>query len=313
MPPHLGHVHLCDAARAQVDRLTILVGSLPDDPIPGDLRATWMRELFPDCDVVHHGDPVPQAPEEHPEFWRIWRELIERVAPGPYDKVFASEAYGARLAAELGARFVPVDPARGTVPVSASDIRAAPWRHWRYLPHVVRPFYAKRICLFGPESTGKSTMATQLAARFRTICVPEYGRTYTDIFGTDCDADDLRRIADGQRAAILAAERQCNRIVVCDTDPVLTQVWATMLLGDRLPELEATPLADLYLLLDIDVAWADDGTRYFPDAERRQAFFDACQAEFERRGARYAIIRGDGDRRLMAGVAAITDAFPDLD
>ena len=37
MPPHLGHVHLCETARQLVDRLTILVCWLPDDPIPGPL------------------------------------------------------------------------------------------------------------------------------------------------------------------------------------------------------------------------------------------------------------------------------------
>ena len=47
MPPHAGHVHLCETARRLVDRLTILVCWQPDDPVPGPLRLQWMRELFP--------------------------------------------------------------------------------------------------------------------------------------------------------------------------------------------------------------------------------------------------------------------------
>ena len=53
----LGHVLLCDSARRLVDRLTILVCSLPDDPIPGPARLAWMRELFPTCRVIGHDVP----------------------------------------------------------------------------------------------------------------------------------------------------------------------------------------------------------------------------------------------------------------
>ena len=52
MPPHAGHVYLCDFGRAYVDELTILVCSLPDDPIPGELRLQWMREMFPSTRVM---------------------------------------------------------------------------------------------------------------------------------------------------------------------------------------------------------------------------------------------------------------------
>jgi cytidyltransferase-like protein len=69
MPPHGGHVLLAQTAQALVDRLTILVCWLPDDPIPGPLRLQWMRELFPDARVIGHDAIVPQVPGEHPDFW----------------------------------------------------------------------------------------------------------------------------------------------------------------------------------------------------------------------------------------------------
>ena len=71
MPPHAGHVHLCETARHLVDTLTILVSSLPDDSIPGPLRLEWMRQLFPDCLVIGHESAEPLSPETigsaHPE------------------------------------------------------------------------------------------------------------------------------------------------------------------------------------------------------------------------------------------------------
>nr|WP_317045233.1 ATP-binding protein [Formosa algae] len=35
-----------------------------------------------------------------------------------------------------------------------------------------------KIVLFGPESTGKTVLAKQLAAHYNTVFVPEYSRTY---------------------------------------------------------------------------------------------------------------------------------------
>ena len=72
MPPHRGHIYLCEFARSWSDTLTIVVGSLPDEPIAGALRFEWMRELFPSCRVVHLTDSNPQYPHDHPDFWAIW-------------------------------------------------------------------------------------------------------------------------------------------------------------------------------------------------------------------------------------------------
>lgn len=313
MPPHRGHLYCCDFAQAIADEVTVLVCSLDDDPIPGALRHDWMRQLLPRCRVPHLTEPVPQEPAEHARFWDIWREIVQRAHPEPIDYVFASEAYGDRLAREVGARFVPVDPARRAVPVSASAIRQDPFRQWRWLPDLVRPYFAKRVCLFGPESSGKSTLAAALADRFETVQVPEYGRIHTDAFGTDCTPDDLLAIARGHIASEAAAARNANRILVLDGDPLLTAVWSDMLCGGRDPWFaQFRDVADLYLLCDIDMPWADDGTRYFPATADRQRFFAACQAELEAREAPFVMLSGDPESRLKTAVEAIIGRFPGL-
>jgi HTH-type transcriptional regulator, transcriptional repressor of NAD biosynthesis genes len=63
MPPHLGHQCLVDFARNYVDNLTVLGCSIQSEPIPGDLRYRWMREMFPDVNVVHVTDENPQEPK----------------------------------------------------------------------------------------------------------------------------------------------------------------------------------------------------------------------------------------------------------
>ena len=312
MPPHLGHVFLCDFARTYCKRLTILVCSLDNDPVPGVLRFRWMQKLFPNCDVQWCREDLPQAPKDHPDFWPIWRDVVARYVGSP-DVVFASEDYGPRLASETGARFVPVDRPRLTVPVSATMIREDPFRYWDFLPVPVRPYYAKRVCLFGPESTGKSTLALQLAKRFNTVHVPEYARTYTDAFGTAVTAADLERIAEGQRASLTAARFQANRVIIEDTDRLLTAVWSDMLLGGRASALSLVDdPADLYLLCDIDLPWADDGTRYFPSLADRKRFFEACRAELKAWHLPHAVVQGNGHAREDSAVAAIRAAFPGL-
>lgn len=309
MPPHTGHVYLCDFARAYCQKLTILVCALKGDPIPGPLRLAWMREMYPDADVRYVDAPLPQAPEDDPEnFWPLWRAAsltaLDSVAP---DVVFASEDYGHRLASELGARFVPVDIKREVQSVSGTDIRANPLRHWQFLPPAVRPHFVKRVTLFGPESTGKTTLARALAMHYGTVIAPEYGRTYTESFGMDAtSAEDIRRIVVGHLAGVSAARRLANRVLIEDTDPVLTAVWSDVLLHARDPWFATfDDLADLYLLCGIDVPWEDDGIRYFPEDADRQRFYTACQSELQARGARYVAISGDGESRLARSIAAI--------
>jgi HTH-type transcriptional repressor of NAD biosynthesis genes len=313
LPPHMGHVFLCDFASAYVDELTILVCSLDSEPISGSLRYAWMREMFPRARVLHLAEDVPQEPSKHPQFWNIWRKILRRLHPEPIDFVFASEAYGHRLAMEVGARFVPVDPARAAVPVSGTAIRKAPFAHWEHIPRPVRPYFVKDVVIFGPESTGKSTLARQISAHFGTIFVPEYARTYTEAFGTNLGAEDLMRIACGHLASRYAAARNANRILIQDTDPVLTAVWSEMLVGSRAPWFDTfRETADLYLLTDVDAPWVDDGTRYFPDGRQRRRFLDLCRVELEQRRLPFVTLSGQWNERFMTAVRAIRERFPDL-
>ena len=138
LPLHAGHQLLIETACAMVDRLTILVCWLPDDPIPGKLRLQWVRDLYPDCNVIGHGAVVPQEPADDPDFWGIWTDIVRTAHPSPIDMVFASETYGEELAARVGARFVPVDIDRTALPVSGSAVRAHPGAQWSWLAEPVR-------------------------------------------------------------------------------------------------------------------------------------------------------------------------------
>lgn len=291
----------------------MLVCTLDTEPIPGALRYAWMRELYggdPRVRLVHVTDPLPQTPAEHPDFWAIWGAAIRRAAPEGVDRFFASEPYGAPTAAAIGpdCRFVPVDLSRTLVPVSGSAIRAAPLRHWRYLPEPVRPYYVKRVCVFGPESTGKTTLARDLAAAFDTVRVWEYARPLLDPKRGRCDEDDIPRIARGQAALEDALARHANRVLLCDTDVLTTTIWSDLLFG-RTPEwvrrLAEERTYDLYLLLDVDVPWVDDAQRFFGDPPTRRALFARFRDALAARGRPFVVVRGDWPERLATATAAV--------
>lgn len=309
MPPHRGHQLLVDFARHYVDDLTVMVGSLAREPIPGELRVQWMQHMFPDVRVVHLDDENPQYPEEHPDFWDIWRHsMLSRLEEAP-TYLFASEDYGWKLAEVLGATYIPLDQTRQIVPTSGTAVRAAPWVNWSMLPQVVRPYFVGRVCIFGPESTGKSTLTKQLAAHYQTAFVPEYARTHLEPKRGHIVKEDMIHIARGHAALEDAAAYQANRILFSDTDLLTTTLWSHKLFDQCDPWIEAQAMArphDLYLLMDVDLPWVQDDIRYYP--EERASFFEACKQLLEQHNRPYVIISGQGPQRLRAAIDAV-DTF----
>jgi NadR type nicotinamide-nucleotide adenylyltransferase len=165
------------------------------------------------------------------------------------------------------------------------------------------------ICLHGPESTGKSTLAPRIAAALGGGIVSEFGRTYAEARGTEFAMADLVEIARTHDQMTRVAIQRGVDPVILDTDPLMTAAWAVMLHGRRDPWFdEWHGLADLYLMFDADIAWVDDGTRMFGTADLRRRFLDVSREELERRGARWAWVRGDGDARFESAMAAIRAA-----
>ena len=318
LPPHRGHQHLIDEARRQVDRLTVVVCSLDREPIAGAQRVAWLREMFPDVEVLHHPEENPSEPHEHPDFWRIWTDSLRRHYPSRPDVVFSSEDYGDELARRLGARHVLVDRERRRFPVSGQQIREDPLGNWDFLPECVRPHYVKRIVVTGPESTGKTSLARELAAHFDSAWVPEFAREYLDRkyaghppMSPPCREEDIDAIARGQIQSEEARARAANRVLFCDTDLYLTVLYAEEYFGHRpawIRTSAATRPYDLHLLLDLDVPWVSDPQRDLP--HRRRALFDGLRAELARDGRPHVVISGDWEERWARARSAVRSFLP---
>ena len=306
MPLHAGHQHLIATARAQVERLTVILFSKPHEPISGYLREDWLCETFPDLPIFHYDldGPVDFASEAA---WQFWVDAIRGMLRAPVDLVFTSEPYGDELARRLGARHVSVDPDRQRYPISATAIRAAPLTHWEYLPPAVRAHYVRRVAIVGAESTGKTTLAQALAAHFNTAWVPEFARDYLIARGGVCTEADMPVIADGQAAAEDALARRANRLLICDTNLLTTRLWHEHYFGPppaRLAALAAEHSAHLTLLCAPDTPWVGDGLRDSPT--HRDWFHQRFQAELDAARLPYRILAGPYPARLPAAIEAVT-------
>ena len=168
------------------------------------------------------------------------------------------------------------------------------------------------VTVTGSESTGKTTLAGDLARHFGTVWVPEYSRIYADekaaTTGLPLDASDVEPIARGQIALEDQGEAAAVRgLVVRDTDLVSTTIYARHYYGSCpawIDDAATRRRADLYLLCDIDVPWIPDAVRDSPHvrAHLHALFVRALDAL----GAPYVTIRGSWAERLAMAIAAVS-------
>ncbi|GAB3987311.1 nicotinamide-nucleotide adenylyltransferase [Spirosoma daeguense] len=310
MPVHNGHLALIDFARKQCDHLIVSMTVAPDDVIDATLRLGWLTELlapYPTIEVVTAADDFHDPTLPLWEATRLWADFIKQRFP-KVSVFFASEEYAIPLAHHSGLRYVPFDPPRQQVPVSATLIRQQPAHYWEFIPNVVRPFFVKKVCLFGPESVGKTTLAQQLAVAYRTQYVLEMARNF--ITSNAFIIDDIIQIGRAQTDAVKAAERTANRVLFCDTDLITTQIYSEIYFNQIPPELttlERSIQYDTYILLDTDVAWVADSLR--DQGHRREEMLIWFREELDKRKLTYQFISGSYAKRLNKAIDVVNDVL----
>ena len=298
MPLHYGHIALIEFAAAHCHELIVSMSCHPTDVISGELRLSWIKEIVNDQSNIKAfsiADDFDREDLSLSQRTQIWAKRMQEVYP-PIDIVFSSEEYGIPFARNLKAEHKSFDPERKLFPVSATRIRQNPFAYWAYLPKVVRPLYVKRICFYGPESTGKSVMARLLAEVYQTEYVPEVAREM--VSSNDFTGEDIIKIGHAQTQRVLDKTKTANKILFCDTDLITTQIYSRHYLGkvpSVLYELEKQITCDCYFLFDIDVPWVADGMRDLK--ESRKEMFKIFQDELEKRNIPYQRVSGSYPER----------------
>lgn len=168
-----------------------------------------------------------------------------------------------------------------------------------------------KVVLFGPESTGKTTLSEQLARHYHSVWVPEYAREYLqDKWNNErktCEPKDLLPIAEGQMKLENKLAKKATDVLICDTDLLETKVYSeAYYIGTCDPVLEKYALEntyDLYFLTYVDVPWEADDLRDKP--QERQEMFNFFKQTLLKYNRNFITLRGGKAERLAAAVAAI--------
>jgi len=287
MPLHKGHELMLDFGVAMLDKMNIVVSGNENDGIPLTVRYDWVRTKYkdnPNVKVHYHMDesPEPVNVDENgtvldPEFQEYWKNEFARMVPHATHFV-SSDMYGKTMADLLGIKWLPVDPKREMVNISATLIRNDPVTHFGMISDVAKPYFTRKIAIVGPESSGKSTMIEQLADHFGSETVNEYGRTLSEVNGNDMSKDDFLDIMNGQQALIdIAVKKATSPFVFIDTEAYTTYLFSKIYLGeymDEILEFSHNQEIDHYIVLSPNVDWVDDGTRVLGDQQKREQFFE---------------------------------------
>ena len=168
-----------------------------------------------------------------------------------------------------------------------------------------------KVVLFGPESTGKTTLSRHLAHHYNTVWVREYAREYLqDKWNNErktCENSDLIPIAIGQMKLENELAKKADRVLICDTDLLETKVYSEEFYGGFVnPDLEEAAITnqyDLYLLTYIDTPWDADDLRDRP--EQRLEMFNAFENALKKYNRPYILLKGDKKTRLEKSIKAI--------
>lgn len=172
-----------------------------------------------------------------------------------------------------------------------------------------------RIVLFGPESTGKTSLAKALAKHYQTKWVPEFARDYLqkkyDESGLICETQDITPIAEGQLKLEKKTAENANNLLFCDTNALQTLVYTEAYYdnyeNERLNQLVRDLDYDYYFLTYYDTPWEEDDLRDKPN--EREAMYNRFHQKLILHKLPFSILKGDEAVRLKQATQIIDQLF----
>ena len=310
MPFHKGHEAMIRFALSHCDIVSVLVCCSNLETLPAALRQSWVEATFRDEPrvkvILYQYDErsLPNTSETSASVSAVWAAQFKLLFPD-HNIVVTSEPYGELVAHYMGITHIPFDMQKSQYPVSATKIRANLPATWAYLPERVKAFLITKVVLLGTESTGKTTLAGRLAAHFNCGAVMEAGRDIVED-SNNFGINDLYLIANEHARRIDQQSIGDSPLLIIDTDIYITLSYGEYAFGtvlDITPSILQSNKADLYLYLNNDAPYVQDGTRL---AKEERDLLDLSHRRIlEKYGITYAEVKGDWDERFEQAVTLI--------
>jgi HTH-type transcriptional regulator, transcriptional repressor of NAD biosynthesis genes len=302
-PLHHGHQYLIETALKEVDELIVIIYESSDIiSIPLQVRANWIRKLYPSVKVIE-GWNGPSAMGDTPEIKRLQEDYVLGLLN--YQKIthfYSSEFYGDHMSRALGAVNRVVDESRKQVSISASAIRQNFFANRKFISSTVYKDLIANIVFLGAPSTGKTTIAETLAKEYNTVWMPEYGREYWEEHQVNRRLSKEQLVEIGERHLQKEEQliQQSNQYLFTDTNAITTYMFSMYYHGEadeRLIQLakEVERRYDLIFLCDTDIPYDDTWDR--SGDVNRKLFQEKIIEDLSRRNLDYIMLSGNLQER----------------
>jgi len=310
-PLHLGHVNDIITASNQCEKLYVVLSVTDDEKeIDHRERFMWLKNITSDMDNVIVFEIFDNNDSKATYDWNKGAKDIKEYINDPIDAVFCGDDYkGKNIWEKLYEESEIVYLPRSVIDISSTEIRSNPYKYFDYLPKCVRPYYTKKVCIIGTESCGKTVLVRNLAKYFNTTHVEEAGRYICD------DAGGIDNMQPYHYFEILFKHKQlerdainnANKVLIVDTDSLITLYYYKLgfedinELNDSFEQIakgiSVLNNYDLYIFLEPDVKWVQDGTRTYGDDKVREENNIKLKKIFDENNIKYVCISGNYQER----------------
>ncbi|MGO4107905.1 AAA family ATPase [Paenibacillus sp. YAF4_2] len=268
-PFHRGHQHVVETALGEVDHLIVVIYDSPEvTRVPLSVRARWIRELYPNVEVLEAWDG-PSDSGDTPEIKRKQENyILGQLGDRKVTHFYSSEFYGEHMSEALGAVNRQVDRLRETFPISGTKVREALYENKDLVHPIVCRDLITNVVFLGAPSTGKTTLAAQMAEEQQTVWMPEYGREYWEQHQIErrLSLEQLVDIAEGHLEREECLLLEAKDVLFVDTNAITTFMFSHYYHGAAHPRLEEMAARcasryDIVFLCEDDIPYDDTPDR----------------------------------------------------
>lgn len=318
-PLHLGHVNAIITAANQCEKLYVVMSNSKDpNEIDHKERLMWLKTVTHEMENVEVFEIFDNNDTKYIYDWESGIKQVKKHIKKKIDVIFAGSDYIGTNTWENAypeSKVIYLD--RSEINVSSSEIRNNPFKYYSYLPKIVQKHFIKKVCVVGTESCGKSTLVRNLATKYNTSYVREEGRYVCDEAG---GIDNMQKyhyyniLFRHKREEELMLDK-ANKVLFIDTDSLITLYYYKLDFGLRKKEdkeFEKTAESisklnnyDLYIFLEPDVKWVQDGSRTYGDQKIREKNNKILKDLLKKNNIKYVSINGDYQNRYSKSIKLI--------